>query len=82
MSNASSSATKPLALDISGNAGQPPRLPSRLRPHPGQRRLKYWLSGAGRRRRPGHRRQRILGSQEFKTLYGSAPSHADYVSRL
>lgn len=74
---------KTLALDISGNAGQAYRVyQAAFDRTPDNGGLKYWLSvldgGAGLDTVASG----FLGSQEFKTLYGSAPSHADYVSRL
>ncbi|MBK6999788.1 MAG: DUF1566 domain-containing protein [Rhodoferax sp.] len=72
-----------LALDISGNAGQAYRLyQAAFDRKPDNDGLKYWIghldAGIGLQEVAA----RFIDSDEFRRLYGTNPSHADFLTRL
>lgn len=72
-----------LALDINGAAGQAYRIyQAAFNRTPDNGGLKYWIG----RMDAGTTQDRVaaefIGSQEFKDLYGTNPSNADYLTKL
>ncbi len=72
-----------LSLDISGNAGQAYRLyQAAFNRVPDNDGLKYWIGQLDAGMTLQEVAARFIGSDEFRRLYGTNPSNADFLTRL
>ncbi len=72
-----------LALDVSGNAGQAYRLyQAAFNRTPDNDGLKYWIGQLDAGMALQEVAARFISSDEFRRLYGTSPSNADFLTRL